>query len=68
MLFPLMIASAIAFGFSFIPELIKNNRVLSLLWVGLATSISLGVSVLVLAPSSEIKKIVNLKYIINKNS
>jgi O-antigen/teichoic acid export membrane protein len=64
MLLPLLIALVIAFGFSFIPELIKNNRLLSLLWVGVATSITLVVSVLVLFPSCEIKKIVDLTHIL----
>lgn len=67
MLFPLLVALAITFGFSFIPEFLKKSRIFSLLWIGVATSITLVLSVILLVPKGELKKIANLKYILKKN-
>lgn len=65
-LFPLLIGLITAFLFSFMPEMLRNNRILSFLWIATATSITLGVSVILLVPISEIKKITTLKKIFLK--
>ena len=60
MLFPLIISFVVAFGFSFITHWVTNSRVISLLWIGVATFFTIGVSVLFLVPKKEKRKAINL--------
>jgi O-antigen/teichoic acid export membrane protein len=60
MLFPLLLSLAVAFGFSFIPDWAKNSRIVSLVWIGMATFFTICVSVLFLVPKAEKRKAINL--------
>lgn len=66
MLFPLGISLLIAFCFSFMPSWIIENRIISLVWIGISTIITIGISGMVLIGWKEVKQQLNLKKISNK--
>lgn len=61
MLLPLTISLSIAFGFSFIPDWITQNRFYSFTWVGIATIITFIITILILVPVKELKQVIKLK-------
>lgn len=58
---PFCIAGIVAFLFSKIPLLVDNNRIFSLIWIGIATFATLMISLFVLVSIKELKQLVNLK-------
>lgn len=59
-LFPLLISIAVAFVFSFIPNWVNNSRVLSLIWIGIATIFTVSINIIVLVPIKEVKMAIKL--------
>jgi O-antigen/teichoic acid export membrane protein len=59
MLMPLFISFCIAFGFSFMPDCVNENRIVSFLWIGVSTIFTLGVSTMLLVERNEVKKTIN---------
>lgn len=59
LLFPLLISLLIAFVFSFIPEWINNNRIVTFLWIGISTIFTIIISVLILVEKSERIKMIH---------
>ena len=66
MLLPPLISLPIACAFSFIPSWATENRVYTLAWIGIATSVTLVITALIHLTKSEVKLIVNLRKIIKK--
>ena len=58
---PFCVAGIVAFLFSKIPLLVDNNRIFSLIWIGIATFATLMISLFVLVSIKELKQLVNLK-------
>lgn len=56
-LFPLSLTLGICFMFSLIPIFTGNDRILSLIWIGLSTILTFGVTILVLVDKSEVRRI-----------
>lgn len=56
-LFPFTVSLFVAFSFSFVSELIPNNRVISLLLIGLSTIFATALSVFILIDKNQIKNI-----------
>jgi O-antigen/teichoic acid export membrane protein len=64
--FPLVISTIIAFGFSLIPNLLTNSRIISFSLIGIYTIITFSVTSLILIPMRDIKSIVNLQPLFSK--
>lgn len=58
---PLLIALSIAFGFSFIPTWIIQNRILLFFWIGMATIVTILLTSLLLQPKKQLKQILNFR-------
>lgn len=63
---PFLISCCVAFGCSFIPDWVSKYRIISLLWIGGSTIITITISIMVLVRKNEIKKIISLFTIIKK--
>ncbi len=61
MLFPLIISLSIAFVFSFIPNWIGINRIYVFFWIGISVFITFILTILLLIPFYEIKKIARFR-------
>lgn len=55
---PFLIAGLIAFLFSNIPLLIDNSRIFSLIWVGIATFVTLALTLILLVPLKDLKGLI----------
>lgn len=65
-LLPMLISLSIAFGFSLIPDLLTNSRIYSFILIGIFTTITFTVTLLILVPVRDIKRIVNLQSLLGK--
>jgi O-antigen/teichoic acid export membrane protein len=52
---PLVVSSGLAFTFSSLPNIMVNNRILSLIWVGITTFLTLIITIFILMKRREIK-------------
>ena len=59
-LFPFLISICVSFVFSFVPDWVNRDRIISLVWIGVSTFITIGISTIVLIRKKELKKIINL--------
>jgi O-antigen/teichoic acid export membrane protein len=62
-LLPPLISLPIAYAFSFIPECIEDDRMISLIWIGLATACTFIVTIFVLVPAHDLKRIFKVQSI-----
>jgi O-antigen/teichoic acid export membrane protein len=60
-LLPMLISLGIAFGFSHIPYLLTNSRLYSFVFIGISTIITFTVTLVILVPVRDIKRIVDFK-------
>jgi O-antigen/teichoic acid export membrane protein len=58
---PLLITLCVAYGFSHVPQFIMNSRLISLVWIGISTTITLIVTLSILVPLKELKDVVKNK-------
>lgn len=61
LIFPLVIAIGIAYAFSLIPNVFVESRILSLLWIGVVTALTLLFTILIFVPVGEIRDIIKLQ-------
>ena len=59
MLFPLILAVLVAFGFSFMPSYVEKSRVIGFVWIGSATIFTIVISSILLFSKDEKIKIKN---------
>jgi O-antigen/teichoic acid export membrane protein len=59
LLLPLFLCLGIGFVFSFMPELFKENRLYSLIWIAISTFVTFCVSLFILVPRIELIQIVH---------
>lgn len=66
MLLPLLLSLCVAFGFSFTPSWVENNRIFSLLWIGMATFSTFLILATLLLPLKDIKKSISFNFNLNQ--
>jgi O-antigen/teichoic acid export membrane protein len=60
-LLPMVLSLSIAFGFSLIPNWAENSRIISFIWIGVATFATFLTTILILVPVIEIKQILKFQ-------
>ena len=61
LLLPLVVCSTIAYGFSFIPNVFEENRILNLLLIGILTAATLFFGIVIFIPYRELKNILKFR-------
>ncbi|MCX8523531.1 oligosaccharide flippase family protein [Chryseobacterium formosus] len=61
LLLPLIVCLAMAYGLTFIPNVFKDNRILTFLLIGIFTATTLFSGILIFVPFRELKNIFNLR-------
>jgi hypothetical protein len=61
LLFPLVVAVLVSYLFSLIPNQFINNRMVTLIWIGFFTMLTLITSCLILLPYKELKRFLKFK-------
>lgn len=59
--YPLTIAVSIGYGISFIPNVFAESRILSLIWIGILTAVTLICTVIIVIPFGELRTILKLR-------
>lgn len=65
MLFPLIFALCVAYGFSFIPTFILRSRIYMFIWIGVSTLVTFITATLTLTPLKDISHFLNFRLIKN---
>lgn len=61
LLFPVVLAVSSAYLFSLIPNYYKDSRIFTFVWIGILTILTLGFTIIIAIPTTEIKMLLKLR-------